>query len=145
MQNEETRPKRAKAPARPPRVGAKVGARWTRRIASRGFAPIAQVFLSAYAQKPLGLSTTEAMLVIQLISFKWTAEAPFPRVRVLAQRLGVTTRAVSMQLKRLEERGFVARIHRDRRYRFDMTGLFKALENWMENNSPGNDVKQVAA
>ncbi len=74
------------------------------------------------------------MLVIQLLDFKWTRDAPFPSVAALARRLGLTDRAVRDALKRLDELNLIKRESRhnssggrsSNRYVFD--GLFERLE-----------------
>ena len=124
---------------RPSSINRSISARWTKRIAQQGFTPVATVFLVAYAQLAAaqgqrGLNSTEALLIIHIVSFKWDERDPFPRIKVLAERMGLTPRSVRNTLKCLEERGLVKRVRlpNDIANRYDMSGLFLALEAWID-------------
>ncbi len=134
---------RAKKP-RPKRIGQKIADRWTKRIVSEGYTPVAEVFLRLHANrkfdpKGTGLSPTETLVVVHLMSFKWDARQPHPRVKTLAERLDISTRAVSKALKGLEDRKFIERGRSPRGYyQFDLSGLFAALERWMDQEEAAN-------
>lgn len=114
-----------------PLVG--VAARWPGRLGT-GFVPISSAFLRLYHrlrphENARGLTSTEAMLVIHLLDHKWTHEAPFPTVGLLAERLGCTPRAVRQSLANLEQLGLIRRQpskYGPNRYFFD--GLYAKLE-----------------
>jgi DNA-binding transcriptional ArsR family regulator len=116
----------------------KVAKRWTNRLGAH-FCPVSTFFLENYhrlaaAPGQPGLNSTEAMLVIHLVDFKWDERDPFPTVGTLATRMGLTPRHVRDTLKSLQERGYVDRIPgaSGGRNRYDLRGLFDALEALMD-------------
>lgn len=136
---------------RPQKISQKVADRWTPRIAGAGFTPVASAFLVAYAaadflpdQKPL--NSTDAMLLVQIMSFKWGQEAPYPSLRVLSERMGLDERTVRGVIQGLKERGLVARykVPGRRSQSFDMKGLFAALEAWMAKHGVAKDAAETA-
>jgi DNA-binding MarR family transcriptional regulator len=111
-----------------------VGDRWTPALARR-WTPVSSFFLENYHRLPLtkggGLSSSEAMLLIHLIDYKWTEEAPWPSVAALAKRMDMTRRAVRMSIAKLEEKGLLRRVAtpgRNRSNRYVLDGLFAQLE-----------------
>lgn len=112
------------------RVARRVADRWTPSLASAGFTPIVNVFLRA--AKALGLSPVESLLIIQVMSFKWDEEQPFPSERLLAKRLNVSERTVRRAVMALEHRGLVERERRGRRQHFNFGLLFSKLEKLLE-------------
>lgn len=50
------------------------------------------------------------MLVIQVMVFKWSAEAPFPGYKKLAARMGVSPTCVRKLARQLEGKGVLRRI-----------------------------------
>jgi hypothetical protein len=42
-----------------------------------------------------GLTPTETMVIVQIMSFKWGAQAPYPALRTIAERLGLSVRTVA--------------------------------------------------
>lgn len=118
-----------------------VSKRWTPLLARR-FCAVSSAFLEHYHDlRPhpgaRGLTSTEAMLVIQLFDFKWDERAPFPTVRKLATRLGITPRAVRSALKSLEDGNYIKRVPMPdggpNRYHFD--GLFTSLERLLQEKA----------
>lgn len=131
---QKSRPPRAGS-KRPMFVGRRISERWTPRIAREGFTPVASVFLNAYASKELGLNSSEAMLVIILMSFKWGVDDPFPRINRIAGMMGLKERSVRSLLQGLQERGLVRRVRTGKGpQRYDMSGLFETLENHISHN-----------
>lgn len=128
-----------------------VGARWTPKLA-RNFTPVSLAFLELYRDLPRGagrkrrvrrgdmdaadrgLTPTEALLIVHLISYKWDERAPFPTLATLAKRMGLTTRAVRNALSSLESMGYLRREVDKRgapsKYHFE--GLFSALEQLVD-------------
>jgi DNA-binding MarR family transcriptional regulator len=111
-----------------------VGDRWTPALAKR-WTPVSSFFLENYHRLPLpkggGLTSSEAMLLIHLIDYKWTDEAPWPSVAALAKRMDITRRAVRLSLAKLEEKGLLRRVAapgRNRSNRYVLDGLFAQLE-----------------
>ena len=109
--------------------------RWSPAVASKGFSAVPTVFLNSYAQ--LGITPTEAMLIIHLMSYKWDNRRPFPSVAKLCAKLGLSDGQVRSILRRLEkEKKFVTRIHRiGRSNEFDFTPLIHALEQLQEQEA----------
>jgi len=104
-----------------------VSKRWTATLAEGGFTPIVQAFLDHHAE--LQISATEAMLVVHLMSFKWSDAAPFPSVPTLASRMGRSPRYIRKMIERLETLGYLARHDRPGMSNlFSLEGLFRALE-----------------
>jgi hypothetical protein len=68
------------------------------------------------------------MFVIQVMSYKWGADAPFPGYKTLARHMGVSTVYARSLARRLESKKLLNRIVRvGSTNRFDLTPLFKAL------------------
>lgn len=119
----------------------RVSERWTSPLA-RQFCPVSSAFLQHYhrlrpAPGAPGLNSTEALLIIHLMDYKWDQRAPFPAVETLAQRMGMSDRAVRKAVARLEACGYVVREQvpgRSNRYRLD--GLFAALEELLNEEAP---------
>lgn len=111
-----------------------VDKRWTPALA-KAFCPVSSYFLANYHRlKPnpaaSGLSSAEAMLVIQLMDYKWDESAPFPSLSTLAKRMGLSTRYVRETVKRLEDLGYLKRVARafGGSNAIEFHGLFAALE-----------------
>ena len=71
-------------------------ARWGshKNLFARGFLVVPHRFLEHYSLLDPPLSTGEALFVLHLMSFKWDRELPFPSYKSLAQRMGVSEKAV---------------------------------------------------
>jgi DNA-binding MarR family transcriptional regulator len=89
------------------------------------------VFLRHYATlKPYGLTAGEALFVLQLMSFKWTSEAPFPSYKTLAKRMGITDKMARRYAAALEGKGYLKRTARiGNSNSFDLQALFDALSS----------------
>jgi DNA-binding MarR family transcriptional regulator len=118
----------------PEKSGRSVSERWTPALAKH-WTPVSSFFLENYHRLPLtkggGLTSSEAMLLIHLIDYKWTDEAPWPSVAALAKRMDITRRAVRLSLAKLEEKGLLRRVAapgRNRSNRYVLDGLFAQLE-----------------
>ena len=94
-----------------------------------GYVVIPSSFLHHYSRlKPHGLTHGEALLVIHLMAFKWTADAPFPSYATLARRMGVTAKMAQRYAKQLEQKGCLRRLIRTGNTNlFDLTPLFNKL------------------
>jgi DNA-binding MarR family transcriptional regulator len=112
-------------------------ARWNyEELFDQGFVAVPTRFLQLYANlKPYPLTAGEAIFVLQLMSFKWTADAPFPGYKRIAKRMGLTDKMVRKYAQSLEAKGYVKREKRvSSTNRFDLTGLFYALRAAVEQN-----------
>jgi hypothetical protein len=77
-----------------------------------------------------GITTAEAMFVIQLMAFKWDEAEPFPSYETLARRMGVTPKQARRYARNLEEKGFLSRTLRiGNTNSFDLQPLFDALND----------------
>ena len=104
--------------------------RWTAKLAKGGFTPVVSVFLEHYARMKPPLTTPEAMLVIQLMSFKWDDSMPWPAFKTLAKRMGISATAVRNHARSLDTRKkYLVRHKRvGQPNLFDLAPLFAALE-----------------
>lgn len=114
-------------PARDATARWDIGKRWTEAIASDGFTPVPAAFLEHYAA--LGISSSEAMFLIHLLSHKWDKNNPFPGFARIAARMGMTETAVRGHARKLEKRNLLKRILRPgKSNEFDLKPLFQKLE-----------------
>ena len=105
-----------------------IAARWTPHLATMGWTPVSNYFLANYHR--LKISSIEAMVVIHLISYKWSAAAPYPSLAKIAKKMGLTTTSVRSHVRNLEKRRLVVRESKSgstNRFHFD--GLFEQLES----------------
>ena len=66
------------------------------------------------AQASLGLSATDAMVLLNLLVHRWTAATGvYPRNAVIAKRMGVTPRTVQRSMQNLVTKGLVRRTRDD--------------------------------
>jgi DNA replication protein len=104
----------------------RIGKRLTPKLAER-YTAVPAIFLEHYHR--LNVSSSEAMLIIHLLSFKWDEKKPFPRVARIADRMGMTETAVRQNARSLEKKHLLLRIQRSGTSNlFDLTPLFKKLE-----------------
>lgn len=127
-----------------PRQGFK--ARWGEKLEPLGFCPVSSFFLKNYSTllgPNSGLSPADAMLVIHILDHKWDDKDPFPTVKSLAAKMGVTPRSVRKRLQVLESLELIQRIPAlsggPNRYRF--TGLIERLERLMAEEMDATDAK----
>jgi DNA-binding MarR family transcriptional regulator len=103
-----------------------VGERWTPELAKGGWTPIVNTFLER--QHLLGLSPTEVLVLIHLVSFKWGAAPPRPSAGKIAARMGLSETAVRNNLRALEKKGLLVRMaQKGRANHFDLEPLFERL------------------
>ena len=58
-------------------------------------------------QTVLELSATDMLVAINLLSYWWYADnLPFPRVRTIADRMGVTARTVQRSIQKMIDKGY---------------------------------------
>lgn len=113
-----------------------VNNRWTPALCSGGWTPVSDFFLENYHALPRPIKTAEAMLVIHIVRHKWTQEKPFPSLKRLAKRMGISATAVRNHLRSLDKKGYVKRVPRSGfSNAFDLEPLFRALEE-LKNSLP---------
>src|SRR5690349_9001851 len=79
-------------------------------VLSEGFLPVPRNFL-LYAGE-LGLTASETLFVLALMTFKWGEEPPFPGYKRLAEMLGTSPQQARKLAKQLEDKGLLRRIPR---------------------------------
>lgn len=124
-----------------------VAARWSDRLAQ--FTPIPLFFLKNYAKigaadGQTGLNPSEAMVIIQLMSFKWDERAPFPTVGKIAEQTNLKERSIREIIRRLEGLGLIRREPSPHggpnRYHFE--GLVSTLHRMMDEQAEARDAKE---
>lgn len=125
------RPKPASKPDRSP------SGRWSKKLADAGWTPVATYFLHHYHRlqtpggMPANITTTEAMVLLQLFSHKWDQRPPMVAVGTIAKRLRLNPRTIRDALKKLEGLGLLRRDYRPERAgltKFHLDGLITQLE-----------------
>ncbi|NQT13529.1 MAG: helix-turn-helix domain-containing protein [Planctomycetes bacterium] len=125
----KTRPPRSNAQA----IQRQIAVRWTHRLANAGWTPVCDYFLRNYHR--LKISHTEAMVIIHLMSFKWDSGAPFPALKTIAKRMGITAPSVRTHLRSLETHGLLRReLQIGTTNRFHLQPLFDRLEELMDSD-----------
>ncbi len=92
-----------------------VATKWGQAVAERGFAQVPNylLLLNQFLGDEARLKPAELLLLIQLVGSWWHKDQlPFPSIRTLALRCGVSERQVQRSLLRLEKLGFVKRVSR---------------------------------
>jgi predicted DNA-binding transcriptional regulator len=80
---------------------------------SLGFLAIPDALLINQAN--LKLTTTETMVLLNVLSYWWFAERkPFPRTSVIARRMGVSNRTVQRALEQLQKKGALIKAENSR-------------------------------
>lgn len=94
-------------------------------ILAEGFVPVPRVFLR-FAEKVL--TPAETLFVIQLMSWKWDASAPFPGYGAIAERMGLSVAYTRKIARSLEGKNLLRRqVRRGQTNLFDLTPLFRRL------------------
>ena len=94
-------------------------------ILAEGFVPVPHVFLR-FAEKLL--TPAETLFVIQLMSWKWDASAPFPGYGAIAERMGLSVAYTRKIARSLEGKNLLRRqVRRGQTNLFDLTPLFRRL------------------
>lgn len=119
------------------------------KIMSHGFTGIPNILMRG--QKRLGLSTTQFNILVQLLSYYYDPDnPPFPSKRQLADRISITTQTLRINIKALEEAGFLVRKQRktaagdfgSNTYHLD--GLIKKLEKLVPDFDQERKERQAA-
>lgn len=86
--------------------------KWGDTVARRGFAQVPNylLLLNQFLEEESRLTPTELLLLIELVGTWWKKdEMPFPAIRTLATRCGVSDRQVQRAISNLEKRGLLER------------------------------------
>ena len=104
-----------------------IAAQWTPALAEGKWTPVVDRFLHCYHK--LEMTSSEAMVIIHIMSHKWTADLPFPAIGTLSERMGVTETAVRNNLRSLEKKSLLRRLpQKGKANLYDLKPLFKFLE-----------------
>jgi DNA-binding MarR family transcriptional regulator len=88
-----------------------------------------------------GLNTTEVMTLIHILERKWDGRMPYPAITTIAEQMGLKPRSIRAAIKRLEDFGYLKRhpMSNGGPNRYDLTGLFTALEKLVDEDVAKND------
>ena len=116
-------------------------ARFGATILSGGIAAIPMALY--HYQAALGLVPQEVWFVGYILAHRWTDALPFPSLRRMSRRTGVSTQMLHRYKQSLIEKDYLVTIPRHRpsggrtsNY-YDFTNLFKALEEQLMHDRPG--------
>ncbi|MQA42152.1 helix-turn-helix domain-containing protein [Rugamonas aquatica] len=85
--------------------------KWGEDIMALGFTAVPDILLKRMGK--LNLSSTEFVVMLQVLSFWWFAEnKPFPSKKKIANAIGCSEKTVQKTMGRLEKLGFISRIER---------------------------------
>lgn len=109
-----------------------------------GFVPVPRAFLLYASQlPPTGLTPTEVLFIIHLVSFKWDESAPYPSLRRVAERLGISEAYAKKIASSLQRRGFLIKRRRPTESggfgtnEYYLQPLFDRLADYMRKRPPG--------
>ena len=106
-----------------------VASRWTPQLTAKGWSPVANSFLDYYARLVPAITYGEAMVVVHIMRHKWDEKCPYPSLKSIAAKMGVSDQSVRSKVRALDGKGYLGRFyHKGERTRYDMTPLFTALE-----------------
>lgn len=91
--------------------------KWGEDVAGRGFAQVPNylLLLNQFLGSDSRLSPTELLILIQLVGAWWKKdEMPFPALKTLGARAGVSDRQAQRAITKLEEEGYLKREKRKR-------------------------------
>ena len=107
--------------------------KWGKPVIELGFSIIPSLLFRA--QRRLGLTNTQLVVLLQLADFWWDHDRkPFPAKRLLAERMGIDPRNVQKHIADLESAGFLQRIRRSYLHggqtsnAYDLSGLVEKLQ-----------------
>ncbi len=92
-----------------------IAEKWGKTVAERGFAQVPNhlLLLNQFLSEEGRLSPVELLVLMQLVGSWWRVnELPFPSMRTLAMRCGVSERQILRAVTRLEKLGLLKRVNR---------------------------------
>lgn len=109
-----------------------------------GFTAVPSVLIRY--QSTIGLSSTELVVLLNLITHWWRAdELPYVRPTTIANRMDVDRRTVERAIQSLESRGLIRRLKGEKRKdkltvrRFDLAGLVDTLTGIADRHRASSD------
>jgi hypothetical protein len=94
-----------------------IAMKWGEEVAGRGFAQVPNylLLLNQFLAEERRLSPAELLILVQLVGAWWKKdEMPFPALKTLGVRAGVSERQAQRAISRLEEGGYLRREKRKR-------------------------------
>lgn len=80
-----------------------------------------------------GITTTEFVFILQLMSFKWDARSPYPSYKRIADQMGVSKTYTKKIARKLEDKGLLKRrMQEGTTNRYDLSPLFDVLKDMGE-------------
>lgn len=92
-----------------------VAGKWGNAVAGRGFAQVPNYLLivNQFLEEEKRLSPSELLILIQLVGAWWDKDImPFPSLKTLAARTGISDRQAQRAVSRLEALGLIKRVKR---------------------------------
>jgi len=125
---------------------------WGERVAARGFTQIPNylMMINQFLAEEAQLSPVQLLVVYQLVAAWWDKDKPpFPSMRTIAVRSGVSERQVMRSVTELEKRGLIKRVKRGQgaikvSNAYDLTGL-TALLNEIDDRYKNAFPRQIRA
>jgi len=108
-------------------------AKWGKMALSKGVTVIPTAFL-LHASRA-GLNPAQQILIIHLVSYWWKAgRDPYPSLKELRRRTGMTEKTISKHLKGLEDKMWLTRKRRyNNSYRYDLDRLARRVA-WLSGD-----------
>lgn len=120
----------------PAKIETAFSKQWTGSLKKFGFTQISNLFLEQYSTLDPIITHSEAMFIVHLMQFKWSAASPFPSYQRLAKRMGVTEVSVKRYARSLEKKGYIQRSKRTgNTNQFHLTGLLTCLDGIANHES----------
>lgn len=126
--------------------------KWGKQVMRVGFNILPSLLFKA--QKRLGLTSQQMMVLLHLSDYWWDANnKPWPAVGTIADRMGLQRRQIQRIVKDLETAGLVKRIARTAKHKgklsneYDLSGLVKKLKNiapeFIKAEQDAKDIKKA--
>ena len=114
--------------------------RWSSLLVKDGVTPVSSFFLEYYHKLIPEITHGEAMFIIQLMSFKWGNDMPFPAFKTLATRMSIKVAQARNLGRGLERKGYLRR-HKQigQTNKFDLKPLFEKLESLYDSVKTKSD------
>jgi DNA-binding Lrp family transcriptional regulator len=98
--------------------------------------PLPVYFLDNYHRLPGPVKNLEALIIIHLMRHKYDARAPFPSLKTISKKMGLSDTAVRVHVRNLEKKGVLRReLRRSRTSAYHFEGLVTRLEQLIEQDA----------
>jgi len=106
-------------------------------------------FAILFYQRELGITPPEIWLIVYVLAHRWTSDIPYPAIREIERRSGVSKKTVFKYKASLEEKGYLEVVHRTRpdggntSIGWDFSPLFEKVDelimrdiDWWKSRNP---------